>query len=81
MNILFGMLIGFAVWFVIRYGLSALYTVDQNERAVKTIFWTGRTRRRYNYRQLSNWRISDRRAQIALQLSDGACYTTGWTIF
>ncbi|PKO14332.1 MAG: band 7 protein [Chloroflexi bacterium HGW-Chloroflexi-10] len=38
MNILFGMLIGFAVWFVIRYGLSALYTVDQNERAVKTIF-------------------------------------------
>jgi regulator of protease activity HflC (stomatin/prohibitin superfamily) len=38
MNIFFGMIVGFGAWFIIRYVLSAFYTVDQNERAVKTIF-------------------------------------------
>jgi regulator of protease activity HflC (stomatin/prohibitin superfamily) len=38
MHIVIGMAIGFAVWFVMRYFLTAFYTVDQNERAVKTIF-------------------------------------------
>jgi regulator of protease activity HflC (stomatin/prohibitin superfamily) len=38
MYILFGIIIGFGVWFAVRYVLSAIYTVDQNERAVKTIF-------------------------------------------
>lgn len=38
MNILLGMIIGFGAWFVVRYLLTAFYTVDQNERAVKTIF-------------------------------------------
>jgi len=38
MSILVGMLFGFCVWFFFRYCLTALYTVDQNERAVKTIF-------------------------------------------
>lgn len=38
MNILIGMVVGFAVWFILRYVLSAFYTVDQNERAVKTVF-------------------------------------------
>jgi len=38
MNILLGMIVGFAAWFFLRYVLSAFYTVDQNERAVKTIF-------------------------------------------
>lgn len=38
MDIIFGILIGFGAWFVLRYLLSAIYTVDQNERAVKTIF-------------------------------------------
>jgi regulator of protease activity HflC (stomatin/prohibitin superfamily) len=33
-----GMLVGFGVWFILRYVLSAFYTVNQNERAVKTIF-------------------------------------------
>jgi regulator of protease activity HflC (stomatin/prohibitin superfamily) len=38
MNVFFGMIIGFGAWFLLRYVLSAFYTVDQNERAVKTIF-------------------------------------------
>lgn len=32
-----GCLVGFVVWFLIRYLLAGLYTVDQNERAVKTV--------------------------------------------
>jgi regulator of protease activity HflC (stomatin/prohibitin superfamily) len=32
------MLVGFGAWFILRYVISAFYTVDQNERAVKTIF-------------------------------------------
>ncbi|MBI5879703.1 MAG: SPFH domain-containing protein [Chloroflexi bacterium] len=35
---LFGCLLGFLGWFVIRYGLMGFYTVNQNERAVKTVF-------------------------------------------
>jgi regulator of protease activity HflC (stomatin/prohibitin superfamily) len=38
MGVLFGMIVGFGVWFAFRYLLTAFYTVDQNERAVKTIF-------------------------------------------
>lgn len=38
MSVLIGMIVGFGVWFFLRYFLTALYTVDQNERAVKTIF-------------------------------------------
>ena len=33
-----GIFIGFAAWFFLRYVLSGFYTVDQNERAVKTRF-------------------------------------------
>jgi regulator of protease activity HflC (stomatin/prohibitin superfamily) len=33
-----GILIGFIAWFAVRYILTSFYTVDQNERAVKTIF-------------------------------------------
>lgn len=33
-----GLIIGLILWFLIRYGASGLFTVDQNERAVKTIF-------------------------------------------
>lgn len=33
-----GMLIGFIAWFLVRYLIAGLYTVDQNERAVKTSF-------------------------------------------
>jgi regulator of protease activity HflC (stomatin/prohibitin superfamily) len=38
MTTLFAMLFGFLAWFLTRYLLIGLYTVDQNERAVKTIF-------------------------------------------
>jgi regulator of protease activity HflC (stomatin/prohibitin superfamily) len=34
----FGIIVGFALYFVVRYVLFGLYTVDQSERAVKTIF-------------------------------------------
>jgi len=37
MSILLGLLIGFIGWFLVRY-LAGFYTVDQNERAVKTSF-------------------------------------------
>jgi regulator of protease activity HflC (stomatin/prohibitin superfamily) len=36
--LLFGMVVGFIAWFVLRYILASFYTVDQNERAVKTVF-------------------------------------------
>jgi regulator of protease activity HflC (stomatin/prohibitin superfamily) len=38
MSVLMGMIFGFVAWFLVRYFLAGLYTVDQNERAVKTIF-------------------------------------------
>jgi regulator of protease activity HflC (stomatin/prohibitin superfamily) len=38
-----GIVIGFVAWFLVRYLLAGLYTVDQNERAVKTVF--GRAQR------------------------------------
>jgi regulator of protease activity HflC (stomatin/prohibitin superfamily) len=40
---LIGVVIGFIAWFCVRYLLGGLYTVDQNERAVKTRF--GRAQR------------------------------------
>ena len=33
-----GILVGVAIWFIMRFLLMGLYTVDQNERAVKTRF-------------------------------------------
>ena len=38
MTTLFGCLIGFIAWFLLRYLVAGLYSVDQNERAVKTSF-------------------------------------------
>ncbi len=38
MQIIIGCFIGFGTWFVVRYLIAGLYTVDQNERAVKTRF-------------------------------------------
>jgi regulator of protease activity HflC (stomatin/prohibitin superfamily) len=38
MYILIGLLVGAGAWFFLRYVLTSFFTVDQNERAVKTIF-------------------------------------------
>ncbi len=38
MGFLAGIAVGIGAWFFVRYLLTAFYTVDQNERAVKTIF-------------------------------------------
>ena len=40
---LIGIVLGFLAWFAVRYLLAGLFTVDQNERAVKTRF--GRAQR------------------------------------
>ena len=37
-SILIGIFIGFIVWFLVRYLVGGIYTVDQNERAVRTSF-------------------------------------------
>jgi len=38
MDILTGCFLGFFLWFLLRLVLTGIYTVDQNERAVKTSF-------------------------------------------
>lgn len=38
MDIIAGIVLGFVLWFLVRYLVAGLYTVDQNERAVKTSF-------------------------------------------
>jgi regulator of protease activity HflC (stomatin/prohibitin superfamily) len=37
-GVFLGSFVGFVAWFLVRYLLAGLYTVDQNERAVKTVF-------------------------------------------
>ena len=37
-TIFLGCVVGFIVWFLVRYLAAGLYTVNQNERAVKTSF-------------------------------------------
>ncbi len=38
MSAIAGVIFGFIVWFLVRYLVAGLYTVNQNERAVKTSF-------------------------------------------
>ncbi len=43
MSVMAGCVVGFVAWFLVRYLVAGLFTVDQNERAVKTSF--GRAQR------------------------------------
>ncbi|MCP4902349.1 MAG: SPFH domain-containing protein [bacterium] len=43
MGVLAGFIVGFIGWFFVRYVFGGVFTVDQNERAVKTVF--GRAQR------------------------------------
>ena len=52
MSIFIGCVLGLAVWFLTRYLAGGLFTVDQNERAVKTIF--GRAERIPNQTTLND---------------------------
>ena len=38
MTIIMGIVVGFVAWFLFRYLVAGIYTVNQNERAVKTSF-------------------------------------------
>src|ERR1044072_4587575 len=52
MPIIVGCMFGFVVWFLFRYLVAGLYTVNQNERAVKTSF--GRVQRVSNLTTLED---------------------------
>ena len=52
MSIIAGCIIGFIAWFLVRYLIAGLYTVNQNERAVKTSF--GRAQRVSNLTTLDD---------------------------
>ena len=52
MSIFIGCIFGFVVWFLIRYLVAGIYTVDQNQRAVKTVF--GRAERLGNLTTLDD---------------------------
>jgi regulator of protease activity HflC (stomatin/prohibitin superfamily) len=52
MDILLGEGIGFIAWIILRFVLTGFYTVDQNERAVKTVF--GRAQRLGNLTTLDD---------------------------
>lgn len=52
MPIIIGCVIGFIAWFLVRYLVAGLFTVNQNERAVKTSF--GRAQRISNLTTLDD---------------------------
>ena len=76
-SILFGCVIGLVVWFLTRYLAGGLYTVDQNERAVKTIFGRadripGQTTLKDVYKRQTDCRASGDQPSPVLQLAQGA---------
>jgi regulator of protease activity HflC (stomatin/prohibitin superfamily) len=52
MDLLFGVVIGFLLWFFARYGLGGFYTIGPNERAVLCTF--GKAQRVGNYTTLDD---------------------------
>jgi len=66
MSIAAGCLIGFIAWFLVRYLVAGLYTVNQNERAVKTSF--GRAER------VANLTTLDDPVSAALQADEKSRY-------
>ena len=38
MSIILGLVVGLVAWFLVRYLVAGMYTVNQSERAVKTRF-------------------------------------------
>src|SRR4026207_1111001 len=52
MSIIAGVTLGFIAWFLVNYLVAGLYTVNQNERAVKTSF--GRAQRISNLTTLDD---------------------------
>ncbi len=52
MDIVIGIILGFAAWVLVRCVLAGFYTVDQNQRAVKTVF--GRAQRVGNLTTLND---------------------------
>ena len=45
-DVLVGFVVGVLCWFLVRYVIGGFYTVDQNERAVKTVFGRADAHRR-----------------------------------
>ena len=81
MSALIGMLLGLLVWFVLRVLVMGVYTVDQNERAVKTSF--GRAERVPGDKTTLDDPIAEalRRRDAALHLSAGARDSAGRPLF
>jgi regulator of protease activity HflC (stomatin/prohibitin superfamily) len=52
MGVMVGVVFGFVAWFIIRWGVFGFFTVEQDERAVKTVF--GRAQRHGNATILSS---------------------------
>ncbi len=79
-NIPIGILLGFIIWFLLRYLAGGFYTVDQNERAVKTNF--GRADHfRSDHPQRPDLRRTRRRRKAALPVSTSAGDHAGRPLF
>ena len=73
MSVVAGIVFGFIVWFLMRYLVAGIYTVDQNERAVKTIF--GRAER------LTDAAIDDPYAEYLRRKNANGTATPRWSSY
>ncbi len=81
MSVSFGILVGFIAWFVVRYLLAGLYTVDQNERAVKTVLRPGAAARRRDDARRSDRARRCGRMSGSATLPAGAGHSAGRAVF